>query len=167
MRKPKKAVLALISIAQRNRAHAARDTHAQGSRLRHVVKMLLLLMAPHLSPRLSRRLIVRSAGGWETSTMHGYVYEGDDEQYRKKFRVSPTTLHFITDVLKEEKIFADGAAQSPSNRVPALFKVAVCMYFLAQGGGFFAASDCASIVESTVRKWLDIFVEGVLTVIKD
>ena len=165
MREPK-AVLAFMAMAQRNRARAARDADAQGSQLRRIVKMLLLLTAPHLSRRLSRRHIVRSAGGWETSTMHGYVYNGDDEQYRKKFRVSPTTLHFITDVLKEEQILTDGVGRSASNRIPALFKVAVCMYYLAQGGGFLAAADCASIGESTVRSWLDMFVDGVLTVIK-
>ena len=167
MRKPK-AVLAFMAMAQRNRARAARAAvDAQGSQLRHVVKMLLLLTAPHFSRRLSRRRIVRSAGGWETSTMHGYVYGGDDQQYRKKFRVSPTTMHYITDVLKEEKILCDGAARDPSRRIPALFKVATCMYYLAQGGGFFPAADCASVGESTVRSWLDMFVDGVLTVLKD
>ena len=111
-------------------------------------------------------MIHRADNGWAGSTINGYVKTGDDKTYLRNFRCSRETFGFIVAHLQSSRHVTANGCRNPLYCMTAEFKVAVCMYFLAQDTGLKAAADAASLGESTVRKYLVQFQCGVLAVLR-
>ena len=90
-----------------------------------------------------RRTVERNDGGWYASTINKYVTCGDEQTYRKNFRVTKATLLDISERLKSAGYVMDNDRKCTplAKRQTSLFKVAVCMYYLAAGGE--AGGRCA------------------------
>ena len=158
--------LLIILRKQRRAENEARARmEAEQRRKRHA--RLRMLLAAFVAARERRRVVERAEGGWRGSTLHGYLESGDDITYSKKFRVTKATMLHIRDKLSASDFVVDNKCKMGERRVTALFKVAVCMYFLAHGcGDYDMVADVASIGKSTVEKYLGQFVDGVLTVLR-
>ena len=74
---------------------------------------------------------------------HGYVYKNGDPVYRRNFRVTKLTFDRILQHLQRGGFLKDGRSTNPDKRIPGRFKLAVALYFFAQGTGYKAAADCA------------------------
>ena len=112
-----------------------------------------------------RRTIVRADGGWEGSTMYGYLTHGDAATYRLKFRVERPTLEYLTHLLSGH--LRDNHCHNSKRLHTGAFKVACCMYFLAHGhGDMNVVADVASIGRATLNVWLDKFCDGCLSVLR-
>ena len=118
--------------------------------------------------RAPRRVVVRCSLGWKGSTLYGYVQDGDDQTYRHNFRCLRDTFHnHVLKPLVESGYIRDNECADPAKRVTAVFKVAVCLYFMAHAKGTVKlAADPAGLGESTVREYLDAFVLGTLRCLK-
>ena len=115
-----------------------------------------------------RRTVERNDGGWYASTINKYVTCGDEQTYRKNFRVTKATLLDISERLKSAGYVMDNDRKCTplAKRQTSLFKVAVCMYYLAAGGETRVVGDAAGIGASTVELYLEQFCNGVLKVLK-
>ena len=113
-----------------------------------------------------RRRVVRADGGWIGSTMQGYIGpDSYDSVYQKNFRVTESTFDLLLKQLQCGGYLLDNKNRNPLYRIPGRFKLAVCLYFFAQGTGWKAAADCASLGEATVEKYVDEFIDGVVAVL--
>ena len=149
---PRQAALLLsfLRFRKSERAARARRELACKQRRRQWRKMLSALAAA-----LERRMIERAVEGWSGSTLAGYLDHGDAITYRQKFRVTRGTLQHITDKLSAGGYVVDSRCRNHNLRVTAIFKNAVCLYFLAHGcGDVNVVADVASIGESSVRRYL-------------
>jgi hypothetical protein len=98
------------------------------------------LTAYHLyGIRKKRQAVVRAADKWRGSTMFGYVYKNGDAVYKHNFRMTRKTVDRILEKLQAAGYFKDGQSRNPDLRVPGRFKLAVALYFFAQGTGYKAA----------------------------
>ena len=98
--------------------------------------------------------------------MYGYVYKNGDPVYRRNFRVTKLTFDRILQHLQRGGFLKDGRSTNPDKRIPGRFKLAVALYFFAQGTGYKAAADCASLGESTVQRYVNEFIDGVVAVLR-
>ena len=98
--------------------------------------------------------------------MYGYVYKSGDHVYSKNFRMSQATFNLILNKLQAAGYLRDGRSKNPTKCVPGRLKLAVALYFFAQGSGWKAAADCASLGESTVQKYVNEFIDGVILVLR-
>ena len=115
----------------------------------------------------TRRRITRADGEWPASTMSGYVsLDQYDDVYAKNFRVSRATFDVLLGQLQRGGCLRDNQSRNPLHQVPGRFKLGVCLYFFAQGTGWKAAADCASIGETTVRTYVEDFMDGVVRVLR-
>ena len=72
----------------------------------------------------------------------------------------------ILERLQPAGFFKDGASRNPDKRIPGRFKLAVALYFFAQGSGYKAVADCASLGVSTVMRYVNHFIDGVIKVLR-
>lgn len=157
------ALLALYARWQAEEATAASRRAAARRRRRR----LLLLRLSAIVALLKRREVKRADGGWEGSTLNGYVESGDEATYKKKFRCSKANFDFIVQELSTAGYVVDNKCRSKKLRMTARFKVAVCLYYLAhRGSEVEPTADVASVGESTVRLYLRQFSAGVLKVLR-
>ena len=164
----RRALVALLaSLQQRRRAREARTRLGARARRRRALAQLHSV-AVSLGVLSARRVVERNEGGWEASTINKYVTCGDEQTYRKNFRVTKATLQYITDELSRAGHVVDNAKKfsNLSKRQTALFKNAVCLYYMAAGGETRQTGDAAGIGASTVEKYLEQFCTGVLSVLK-
>jgi hypothetical protein len=113
-----------------------------------------------------RQKIERADGGWRGSTLNGYLVHGNDSIYRKNFRVTKHTFHVLLGQLKGGGFCQDNRARNPAKQQTGRFKLGTSLYFFAQGTGWKAAGDCASLGESTVKKYVDHFIDGTFQVLR-
>mgnify|MGYP002629707147 CR=1 FL=1 len=128
----------------------------------------------------ARRTEVRALGKWRGSTLSGYL-NNDDTSRLNNFRCRGKRLDDLVELLRPSQLAGadDGNVQTLSRgrRVtrkarecvdpPTLrYKVATCMYAMAFGGPVKVIADAASIGESTLRKWLEQFSDGVAKCVK-
>ena len=173
-----KALLWREMKRRQQRRQAAAWTATKGARRRR--KLLLAAAAvvvremdgkdeKRKAPRV-RRLIKRTEGGWEKSTMAGYVFHGDEQTYKKNFRMTQLTFNQIARQIEAANTaFVSRAGCVPRKKhklVPTTFKLGTCLYILALGVAVKAGGDCASVGESTVRAWLSKFALTSMTVLK-
>ena len=111
-------------------------------------------------------IIVRAKDHWRGSTMYGYVYQNGAAVYKKNFRMTKNTVDTVLRRLQEAGFFLDGQSRNPNCAIPGRFKLAVALYFFAQGSGYKAAADCASLGESTVQRYVNELIDGTLQVLK-
>jgi hypothetical protein len=105
--------------------------------------------------------ITRADGGWRASTLNGYLVHGNDAVYRKNFRVTKHTFHTLIGQLQRGGYCKDNQKNhDPGKQQTGRFKLATSLYFFGQGTGWKAAADCASLGESTVKKYVDEFIDG-------
>ena len=117
---------------------------------------------------------MRSAGG---STIKGYLH-GDERTCKENFRCSKQRLQDLVEKLRHSVLDKASERTDPVLRAGARrfqkaherldmpnlsFKVAVCMYALGQGGPLKVLADVASIRESTLRKYLHLFVQALIS----
>ena len=122
----------------------------------------------------------RASGKWRGSTLSGYL-RGDDITYKENFRCSKHRFndlvlrlrHSALDKASERsgyELRAGARRFKKANQVkdaPTLrYKVATCMYALGQGGPLKTLADVASIGKSTLRKYLNLFADGVISQMK-
>ena len=62
-----------------------------------------LIKAAALFAAAAPRVVDRADGGWEGSTLNGYLTKGDTQTYHLKFRVTKATLHEITAKFKRSQ----------------------------------------------------------------
>ena len=126
-----------------------------------------------------RREVERACGKWRGSPIGDYL-RGDDITYKANFRMDSKLLGVLVDHLKGSALdrqmtapvvtlrvggarpAASGHARIASAAIakdpPSLrFKLATCLYTIAQGGPLKQSADSASIGESTLRRWLSHF----------
>ena len=113
-----------------------------------------------------RQKIERADGGWRGSTLNGYLVHGNDSIYRKNFRVTKHTFHVLLGQLKGGGFCQDNRARNTAKQQTGRFKLGTSLYFFAQGTGWKAAGDCASLGESTVKKYVDHFIDGTFQVLR-
>jgi hypothetical protein len=113
-----------------------------------------------------RRVVIRANGGWLNSTLAGYLADGDEITYRHNFRVTRKTFDCILGHLQSNGYLLDNSCRDEAKCVTGRFKIAVGLYFFAQGTGWKAAADCASMGESTVRNYVNELIDGTLRVLK-
>ena len=150
------------------------------------ISQLILLIAEdeHRNPR---RVVQRCLGKWRGSSIGGYVRDGDDQTYHENFRMERKTFDKLLSLIEktsfaavttppilpgmrkrakrrsgEHVSFARAHTDPPSTR----FKMAVCLYAMAQGGRFKQVGDAAGISNNTVRKYMVAFCEAVMTAVK-
>jgi hypothetical protein len=146
--------------ARARRLDAQRRARQRRLRTRSATLLALLAAA-------ERRRVDRAQGGWQGSTLNGYLEKGDEITYRQNFRVTRNTLRYITERLSSAGYVKDNQCRNKALRVTALFKVAVCMYYLAHGScATKVVGDVASLGASTVDLYLSQFCKGVLAVLK-
>jgi hypothetical protein len=140
----------------------------------------VIMSAQATEEKVGRRTVERAAGKWRGSTISGYM-RGDNRTYMENFRCSKHRFNDLVSQLRHSgldkaseranRVLRRGAARwQKANELrdaPDLhFKVAVCMYALGHGGPLKVLADVASIGESTLRKYLHIFAEAVISQIK-
>jgi hypothetical protein len=121
-------------------------------------------------PRKKRRVILRAGGqkhGWWQSTLYSYAYYGDEQTCQENFRMNRVTMAHIHSTLAAKGYLKDNTCRDPQKRVPGFFKLAICLYFMAHGRALAkVVGDCGSMGESTVRKYMDDFCDGVFAVLQ-
>jgi hypothetical protein len=151
---------------------------------------IFALAAQAASARGSRRHIDRATGKWRGSTIGGYVRTGDDRTYEENFRMSRETFKKLLELVSKSSFASqhDAAewaalrakkkqqkltqrertyiAQMHTDPPTTRFKLAVCLYAMAQGGRFKQVGDAASIGKNTVRGWMVAFCQAVMTHVK-
>ena len=163
----RRALVVLAAALKRRRAaDGVLRRRATGARRRRFLALLERIAAAYSASK--PRVIQRNDGGWSSSTIYNYAYEGDEATCRRNFRVTRATLQLITDLLSSKGYVTDNNSKStPSGkRQTAKFKVAVCMYYLAVGGETRVVGDAAGIGRSTVERYLDQFCTGVFNVLR-
>ena len=125
-------------------------------------------MRRRLVNKARRRVIKRTEGGWEKSTINSYVTNGDAGTYRLNFRVSKATFGCILEKLSSAGYLRTNASNNPQYRMTAGFKLGVVLYFMAGHGrgDIKAVGDAASLGKSTVLGYIDEFCRGVARVLK-
>jgi len=117
-----------------------------------------------------RRKIPRAGGeehGWWNSTLYSYAFLGDDITCQHNFRMNRATMELTHNLLSSAGYLQDNTCRSPNLRVPGFFKLSVCLYYMAHGRGLAkVVADCGSLGESTVRKYIQEFCDGVFVVLK-
>ena len=129
----------------------------------------------------ARRIVERALGKWRGSTVSGYL-RGDDRTYLENFRCG--SQHRFNDLVERlagsaldraetrtgQQLRRGASKMQKANAVkdpPTLrYKVAVCMYALGQGGPIKVIADAVSLGKSTVRKYLGIFADSVVSCMK-
>ena len=185
----------LVAIALHNRAAQQRRAlqsaidrvkARMAKRRAAAVARILLLIAQDSSDRAPRRVVERARGKWRGSTIAGYLRGGDDKTYCENFRMNRKAfdkllalvkhtafaqsdeaehvqLHKCTTRRSRQSIaYARAHTDPPTTR----FKLAVCLYAMAQGGRFKLIGDAASLGKSTVRKWMVLFCDAILKVVR-
>jgi hypothetical protein len=121
-----------------------------------------------LSAARSHRNVRRTTGGPLQSTIAGYVQYGDDLTYQKNFAMTRSQLHTASAELDRHGFLTSSTSSNPQKQLPSVFKFAVCMYVVAQGGGgkslWKPAADAAGLGESTVRGWVEEWGRGVCAI---
>jgi hypothetical protein len=108
-----------------------------------------------------RRAVERASGAWAGSTLHGYL-NGDEITHRENFRMTSATLDALCALLEPTALRSRvGAVASKQPKAPLRFKVAACLYLMAQGASVKCTADVGSVGKSTMRDWLHKFVKGV------
>lgn len=164
---------ALLLIVQRATQMAvARQRAARRLRLRRQRRLRLMLLLLGIRRRLldkpRRRVIKRTDGGWEASTINNYVTRGDAQTYRLNFRMSKASFDCILEKLSSTGYLTTNCSRNPQYRMTAAFKLAVALYFMAGHGrgDMKAIGDAASLGQSTVVLYLDQFCRGVARVLR-
>lgn len=117
--------------------------------------------------RRARREVIRAAGGWYGSTLHGYLLHGDEQTYKLNFRMTRASVEHISTVLSAAGYLCDSKCRNQKLQTTSLFKVGVCLYYMAHSkGAVKTAADCASLGESTVRAYVREFCEGTFEILK-
>jgi hypothetical protein len=113
------------------------------------------------------KVIARADGGWKGSTLSGYL-TCSDAVYAKNFRVTRGTFDVLLKQLQDGGYCLDNAHKMTpmAKRQTGRFKLAVALYFFAQGTGWKAAADCASLGESTVKKYVEEFIDGTFVALR-
>jgi hypothetical protein len=123
----------------------------------------------------TREPVIRCPGGWEGSTLYGYVYQNpnNDKLHRQKFRTCMQNIDKLCDKLQLSSIYykkceESGRPASTPGRKPAplKFRVAACLYTFAHGGEFGLKADVAGVAVETLRTWLYDFCAAVQEVIE-
>ena len=151
-----------------------RSRQKRAARMRRRRQELLLAAALYLAKqeekrsKPKRRIVQRANGGWEGSTINGYIKHGDEATYKHNFRATKSNYKIIVQKLSAAGYIATGTPRNKKLRHSAEFKVGVCLYFFAGhgNGDEKAVGDAGSIGQSTVRKYLDVFCQGVNRVLK-
>ena len=143
---------------------------------------LVFLSAQDSSTGKQRRVVERVRGKWRSSTLSGYLRTGDDITYRENFRMNRKTFNKLLGLLKPTSFAMCDEARFPTpvrgnkRRSPqsiayarahtdppsTRYKLAVCLYAMAQGGRFKLIGDAASLGKNTVRKWMTAFCDAIL-----
>ena len=167
---PSRRLLAvlLLELEQQFKEDEARVT-AELSRRRQKrrdVFLQVLAQATKDASKPDRRKVERAEGGWEGSTLNGYLKKGDEATYKLNFRMTKASVQYITTKLSESGHVVDSMCANKKLRVPAAFKVAACLYYMAHcKSDSKVAADVASIGKTTMEYYLDCFCLGVLTVL--
>jgi len=113
-------------------------------------------------------VIQRGAHGWEGSAINEYVMYGDEQTFKEIFRVTRNTFRVIQKQLCDAGYLRANQNQNAAYQQTSDFKLAVCLYFFAGRGkgDMQAVGDAGHIGRSTVLKYVDEFVNGVLHVLK-
>ena len=157
--------LALRVMCKRAHTTEAEHTHVYPSRRKLRQRISAALQALQ-DEKVKRRVVVRAENSWRGSTLYGYVTEGDNKTYTDNFRMTMATVKMLDAKLSDGGFLVDNKCRDVNKRITSIFKVAVCLYFLAQGGTLKQAADCASIGWSTAKCYLDKFCAGVLVMLK-
>ena len=93
---------------------------------------------------------------------------GDEQTFKEKFRVTRKTFCVIQKQLCDAGYLRANENQNAAYQQTSDFKLAVCLYFFAGRGkgDMQAVGDAGHIGRSTVLKYVDKFVNGVLRVLK-
>jgi hypothetical protein len=179
----------LRNHAERRRRALQSEIDAVRSRMqkRRIAAMahVVFLAAQDSSTGQPRRVVERVRGKWRNSTLSGYL-RCDDITYRENFRMNRKTLDKLLGLLKstsfamrdearlvrpvrskkrrtpESVAYARAHTDPPSTR----YKLAVCLYAMAQGGRFKLIGDAASMGKNTVRKWMVLFCDAILQAVR-
>ena len=151
---------ALLLLVQRSAQVAvARQLAARRLRQRRQrqVRLMLLLigMRRRLLEKPRRRVIKRTDGGWEASTINNYVTCGDAKTYQLNFRMSKVSFDCILEKLSSTGYLKTNASRNSQHRMTAAFKLGVVLYFMAGHGrgDMKAVADAASLGTSTVVQY--------------
>ena len=159
---PSRRLLAvlLLELEQQFKEDEARVT-AELSRRRQKrrdVFLQVLAQAAKDASKPDRRKVERAEGGWEGSTLNGYLKKGDEATYKLNFRMTKASVQYITTKLSESGHVVDSMCANKKLRVPAAFKVAACLYYMAHcKSDSKVAADVASIGKTTMDYHFDCF----------
>jgi|TARA_B110000196_G_scaffold309051_2_gene310302 hypothetical protein len=153
-----------MAVARQREARRLRQRRQRRLRL----MLLLLGMRRRLLDKPRRRVIQRTDGGWEASTINNYVTLGDAKTYQLNFRMSKASFDCILEKLSSTGYLTTNASPNPKYRMTAAFKLGVALYFMAGHGrgDMKAVADAASLGTSTVVQYLDKFCRGVARVLR-
>ena len=109
--------------------------------------------------------------------MYGYVYGKDgvrnsDSVFKSNFRMSAPLFDLLCERLRTNAAYASLAKNwAKRNRgdkvigkepVPYEFRIATCLYLFAHGGSLKPTADVASVPQSALREWLQVFCKAVV-----
>ena len=91
-----------LRICQRARAAAIERDQEERSlqRRRQSVQEQVVCLTLGGTVGRERRYVSRAHGGWQGSTLYGYVERGDEVVFKKKFRVTIATFDYIVQKIK-------------------------------------------------------------------
>jgi hypothetical protein len=167
-------------------AEIAKVKRRMAQRRVQAISQIIMLISQHTEAGGPRRVVERCLGKWRGSTISGYL-RGDDQTYCENFRMDRKTFDKLLELVQSTAFatvtgpklvpmglaggrrkrgrtvsFARAHTDPPSTR----YKLAVCLYAMAQGGRFKLIGDAAGIGKSTVRKWMVQFCEAIMTAVK-
>lgn len=183
----------LVAIMLRNEAarrrrvlqSAIEDVKRRMARRSDAAKARFLMMVAEGDCYRTRRVVERAMGKWRGSTISGYL-RCDEQTYESNFRMNRDTFDKLLGLLQstefvkkdeakharprrsKQRRSADSAAFARAHTDPpsTRFKLAVCLYAMAQGGRFKLIGDAASVDKSTVRVWMSVFCMAVMRAVK-
>jgi hypothetical protein len=141
---------------------------------------VVVLVTQAAKDEAPRRTEQRALGKWRGSTLSGYL-RNDEQSHRANFRCRGKKLDELVELLRLSKLAGAGGCNaqvlSRGRRVTrkarecvdppsCRYKVATCMYAMAFGGPTKVLADAASIGESTLRRWLEQFSDGLAKYVK-
>ena len=163
------AILWSRHVAARRVAAAQSADRAERLRRRSLRRKMVLLLSAALSDGgEARREVKRTEGGWQNSTINGYVEHGDDQTYYSNFRCTKENFGILLQQLQSAGYLVDNKCRNLQKRQTARFKLGVCLYFFAGHGRSDAkvVGDAASLGRSTVELYLNKFCDGVIDVLR-
>eukprot|EP00951_Prasinocladus_malaysianus_P037107 scaffold395992_cov48-Prasinocladus_malaysianus.AAC.2 len=91
--------------------------------------------------------------GWAGSSLYLVVTQWDDDAFRRVLRLSRAAFDMTWRKLRDSGQVRDNMCNAAKYKIPAWFKVAVCLHHLAHGGTWYQTAAAVGLADSTCRAY--------------